>query len=305
MKYLLFDATNILYKTFFVHKGEDDVTLAGLATHSALTTVNKYFKQFKPHKTVMCFDRSSWRKQYTKSPECLSKKPYKGNRRKNMTPKEKQKYELFLDHINDFEHLVHHHTSIISLAGDNLEADDLIAGFVQTVSVMEEAAEFVIVSSDKDMIQLLGYPTVTLINPADGKKRTLDEWNGDAELFLFEKCIRGDLGDNVQSALPRCRVTRIRKAYEDTYEKSNLMMETWTDAHGNEFRVKDLFNENRLLMDLRAQPEDIQRQIVKIVVDGINNPGSYSYFHFIKFCGKYELKKIVEQAETLVPLLSR
>ena len=188
MKYLVFDITNILYRTFFAHKTEDDITVAGLASHTALVTINKYFRTFKPHKIIMCFDRTSWRKEYTKSDECVSGKPYKGNRRQKMTPKEKERYELFLSHLNDFEDLVRDNTSIITLAGEGLEADDLAAAVVQTVSVTDEEAEFIVVSADKDLIQLLGYPNVRLINPADGKDRTLKDWEGDAELFMFEKC---------------------------------------------------------------------------------------------------------------------
>lgn len=303
--YLIFDITNILYRTFFAHKTEDDITVAGLASHTALVTLNKYYRQFMPRKIVMCFDRTSWRKEYTKSDLCLSGKIYKGNRRQKMSPKDKERYELFLQHLNDFEVMLRDHTSIVTLAGQGLEADDLIAGVVQTMCVTEEDPSFVIVSSDKDMIQVLRHPNVRLINPADGKDRTLDEWNGDADLFMFEKCIRGDAGDNVQSALPRCRKTRIKKAYTDPYEYANLMMETWTNQDGKEFVVKHLYEENKLLMDLTCQPEEIQQTIVKTILEGFKSPGTFSYFHFMKFLGKYELKKIAEQAETFVPMLGK
>ena len=304
MKYLILDISNLLYRTFHVHKSEDDITVAGLATHSALVTINKYFKTFKPHKIVMCFDRSNWRKDYTKSEKCISGKVYKGNRRKSMTPREKERYQLFLDHMNDFEDMIRDRTSIVTLAEQGLEADDLVAGFVQTVGVQEPDAEFIIVSTDKDLIQLLGYPNVRLVNPANGKDRTLEDWNGDADLFMFEKCLRGDTGDNVQSAYPRIRKARILKAYNDPYERANMMMETWNDQNGKEFRVKDLYEENILLMDLASQPDDIQLKNVQTVLAGMNNPGTFSYFHFMKYLGKYDLKKIAEQAEQFVPMLS-
>ena len=57
MRYLIFDISNILYRTFYANKGDDDITLAGLAQHAALTTLNKYFKEYKPNKVVMTFDR--------------------------------------------------------------------------------------------------------------------------------------------------------------------------------------------------------------------------------------------------------
>lgn len=304
MKYLVFDMTNLLYRTFFANKNEDDVTVAGMAHHMALMTLNKYFKHYKPHKVIMCFDRPSWRKQYTKTDECVSGKIYKGHRRKKMTPSQKKKYELFLEHIAEFEDIMRVHTSCVVLGADLLEADDLVAGCADIFS-LEVGAEIIIVSSDKDMIQCLKHDGVSLINPADGKGRTLDDWGGDADLFMFEKCIRGDTGDNVQSSLPRCKKTRILKAYNDPLECANLMHETWTRPDGQEFVVKHLFKENELLMDLSKQPEDIYRTIIKTIIEGVEDPGSYSHFHFLQFLGKYEMKKLSSQLEQFVPLLSR
>ena len=304
MKYLVLDISNLLYRTFYANKNDDDTTIAGLAAHQAILTIHKYYQLYKPHKVVMCFDRSSWRKEYTASDQAITKRPYKGNRRKDMTDAQKAKYKIFLQHLNDFEEMIREQTTIIALANDGLEADDLMAGVVQMMT-LEEDNEVILVTADKDMIQLLGYPNVRLIDPASGKDRTLDEWDGDADLFMFEKCIRGDGGDNVQSALPHCRSTRIREAYVDDYVKANLMNETWTDQDENEFVVKHLFNENRLLMDLSCQPDDIQQKIISTILETLENPGSFEYFHFMKFLGRFELKKLAERADNFVEMLSR
>jgi 5'-3' exonuclease len=302
-RYLVFDMSNLLYKTFFVHKNESDLTVAGMAHHTALVTLNMYYKKFRPNKVVMVFDRTSWRKAYTAGPDCLSKRPYKGNRRQKMTPAEKIRYEVFLKHLADFELMIREHTSIIALAGDGLEADDLMSGLCQ-VHTLDPDNELIIISSDKDMLQLLGYPNVRLVDPSTGKDRTLEEWNGDVEYFLFEKCIRGDAGDNVMSAFPRVKSTRIEKAYKDELDRVNLMQQVWKNPEGVEFTVKDVFKENQLLMDLRKQPDDIQKQIVVSILEAEANRGKFSYFHFLKFLGKYELKKIVEQVDNFVDMLN-
>lgn len=304
-RYLVFDVSNLLYKTFFVNKQEGDITIAGMAQHTALVTLNKYFKAYKPDKIVMAFDRPSWRIDYTKSTSCLSQRPYKGNRRQKMTPSEKAKYELFKRHLADFEVLIRENTTVAALAGESLEADDLIAGFCQMYSIRDDNSEIIVISSDKDMIQLLGNPGVRVVDPSTGKDRTLTEWDNDADYFLFEKCIRGDIGDNVMSAFPRVKSTRIKKAFYDKDERTNLMETSWKNIDDRVFKVKDIFKENELLMDLRKQPDDIQRRMITTVLQTMDSPGSFSYFNFMKFLGKYELKKIAEQAELFAQMLSR
>lgn len=304
-KYILYDITNILYRTYFAHKNEDDATIAGLATHSALITLNKYYRLYNPHKIIMAHDRSSWRKDYTASEQCVSKKPYKGNRRQNMTPREKIKYQQFCKHLNEFEYLIRNHTSIISLANDRLEADDLIAGFVQMKTVTEPDCHITIISGDKDLIQLLGPRNVRLIDPATDEDRTLQPWNNDVEYFLFEKCLRGDATDHIQSAYPRIRKTVIKKAYENAFERANIMNESWKSPTGTEFIVKNLFKENQILMDLRCQPDDVRLNIMTTIVAALKNPGTFSYFHFMKYLGRFQLKKVAENAEQFIQMLSR
>ncbi|KKL80333.1 hypothetical protein LCGC14_2005780 [marine sediment metagenome] len=307
---LVFDVSNMLYRTFFANKLKHSVEeSAGLAHHSALITLNKYFRNFKPHKVMMAFDRTSWRKAYTADELCISGKPYKGNRRQNMTPAEKEMFVKFLNHLSDFEDMMTKQTSVMCLACKGLEADDLIAGVVEIFP----DDEVVIVSADKDLMQLLRNDKVKLIDPASGKDRREllnSDYNGDVDYFMFEKCIRGDAGDNVQSAFPGVRKTRIKKAYADAFEKVNLMNEMWSmgEPGTDEFKehiVKELFAENQLLMDLSDQPDIIKDRIKATIYEAIENPGKYSHFHFLKFLGKYELKKIAEQVDNFVRMLSR
>lgn len=302
MHYLLVDSSNLLYRSFYANREEDNMTIAGLAHLGAFLTINKHFKIHKPDKVVLLFDRPNWRKPYTKSDLCLSKRIYKANRRKDQTQADKDKFEAFVEHINEFETLVNEHTSVICMSAEKLEADDLAGGFVEEYS--SDDNKITVISADKDYIQLLKYPNVRLIDPATGKDRTLDEWDGDADLFMLEKCIRGDSGDNVMSSYPRCRKTRIVKAHSDPLEYTNLMHEQWTHPDGRTITVKDAFAENKTLMDLTCQPDDIKTLIQHTILTAMKHPGSYSYFHFLQFCGKFEMKKLALQADQFTKLLS-
>ena len=302
MRYLCFDISNMLYRTFFAKKDEDDKTLAGLATHMALTTLNKYFKQFKPDQVVMAFDRPSWRKDYTASENCISKRPYKGNRRKDMSPSQQAKYQRFLNHLAEFEKLITEHTTIISLAGPKLEADDLIAGFVQIYNSPDN--EIIIISSDSDLLQLIKHDNVRIISPATDKELQLDDWDNDPEFYLFAKCVKGDSTDNVQSAFPRVRKNRLRAAYTDPFERVQLMKEKWSDHNEREFVVEELFVENQTLIDLEKQPIDIRAQIYTTVESEVDRDRKFSFFFIMQYLGKYELRTIQEKIDLYLPMLS-
>jgi len=305
MKFCVFDISNLLHRSFFANPNPDDSVSAGMAHHMGLNMLNKYYKQYRPDKIVMAFDRPNWRKDYTLSEECYSKREYKGLRNKDMTEGQKAHYNLFKNSIKEFEQLMREHTSVICLAGDKLEADDIVGGFVQAFS---EDNEIVIVSSDKDYIQMLGHPNVTLIDPATDKPRTLEEWNNDPKYFIFEKCFRGESGassDNIQSAYPRLRKTKIKEAYEDPFKFEQLLHETWKHVDGRDMEVKKIFNENKTLMDLTCQPDWVKERIAETIADGFNNAGRFSYFHFLQFCGKYKLERIAEGYKNYVKMLSK
>lgn len=299
---LMIDMSNLLHRTFYVNAKEEFDTLVPLAWHASMTTLNKYYKRYKPGKVVFVFDRSSWRKEYTATDKCISKRPYKGTRRQNMTPSEKQRYDLFKAFIGEFEQLMRQHSGIICLAADRLEADDLMAAVTQ----IYQSAQIVMVSADKDLIQLLSNPNVRLMDPITQTYRTLDEWNGDAGYFIFEKCVRGDTGDNVASAWPKVRSTKIEQAYKDEFARINFMQHEWQinrDGEPVTMVVGECFKENVLLMDLTAQPHDIRVLLNDTVHDGFTNLGKYSHFHFLKFFGKYGLKQLSKQLETYATML--
>lgn len=303
MRYLCFDISNLLFRTFFVQRQETEETIAGLATHSGLVTLNKYFKMFKPDRVVMAFDRKSWRKEYTASEQCLSKKPYKGNRRQDMTPAQQEKYAKFMDHMREFEELVIEHTTITTLFADRLEADDLIAGFCQAHT--DEDDEIIIISTDSDLLQLCRQGNVRVVSPATDKDQDLSEYDNDANFYTFVKCIRGDTTDNIQSAYPRVAIKRLRKAYTDPFERIQLMKETWTNEAKTEFRVEHTFAENELLINLTKQPADIRELIESTVAEAVAKKKKFSMFHILKFVGKYKLIKIKDSIDQYVPLLSR
>lgn len=310
MKRLVVDTANILFRVAAAHgkynAGGNPEDMAGLAMHSALNTLKSHYNKVKPDQVALTFEgANNWRKTYTKSDACISKRLYKGNRVKDdsMIP--------FFELIAAFEQLAREHTSLVCLHSPILEGDDSFSAYVQKYSALGD--EVIGLSGDKDFLYLLKHPNVTLLNPDKlGAKRDLVDKNGDKidpEYFMFEKAFRGDVGDNVMPAYPRVRSTRLKKAFTDEYERTNIMNETWefnepSTGESRIFRVGDLFEENMLLMNLERQPPHIREEMTRMVDHAVLNHGQFSMFWFMKFCGKFGLKKVAESANQYVDLFS-
>lgn len=293
---LVVDGTNILNRVFHANLAMHNDVAGGLALHSAFVTLNKYFNKYCPNRMVICFDRSNWRKKYTMSGECVSPLVYKANRLEGKTPSELVKIKEFSQRVAEFEDIIRTHTKIHVLSADQLEADDLVAGMVEKFP----EDRIIILSADKDFIQLLKTPNVVLIDPDKDARRICDDVNW----FMFLKCFRGDKGDNVINAYPRVRETRLKKAYEDEFERLTIMDEKYTSPLGTEIRVGDLFNENKLLMDLTQQPPEIRQLIFDTIDIELARETQFSIFHFKRFCKKHDLVKISEKCADYAHMLA-
>ena len=237
-------------------------------------------------------------------------KKYKGFRRTDKTAKEMRLFAMLDEHIEEFADMLRDRTRIIVLQREYLEGDDLMAAWVQ----MHRTDDNIIISGDKDMMQLLRYDGVQVVDPATGKNRTLEDYNHDADLFVFEKCFRGEAktNDNIQSAYPRLRRTKIDKAYEDEYVRTEVMNHTFTqteelpDGSIGEvtYKTLDVFKENMLLMSLKHQPDPIKVMMVKEVERGKAERGRYNHMKFIRYCATNDLQSIIDKVEDFVPLLA-
>jgi hypothetical protein len=127
--------------------------------------------------------------------------------------------------------------------------------------------------------------------------------------------MRGDPTDNIFSAYPGVRTkgsknkVGLEEAYADRnaqgFAWNNLMLQRWSDHNGAEHRVLDDYERNRTLVDLSAQPDHVKVMIAETIANGsvtLNRPMVGA--QFLKFCGKYELKRISDHAQSFAEFLS-
>lgn len=318
MKRLVVDISNLFWRSVAAQQryGPADAgDSAGLGLHMSLMSLRKHWNNIQPDKLAIVFEgKENWRKAYTRSADCYSKRVYKANRVADPG------MAVLFDVMRAFEDLARQHTSIVTLQHPMLEGDDLIGGYAQHFAA--EGDEVSILSGDKDFVQLLGDPKITLLNPDDGKPRSLVGVCevDDAGYFMFEKCIRGDSGDNVLPAFPRIRKTRLYKAYgvkdgkvdpllADSFEMSNILNSTWefVDPETGDKRpmsVEKMMDENNTLMNLKAQPAHVRQAITDVILHESENHGEFNFFKFSQFLGKYKLEQIAERSTDFVPMFS-
>jgi len=306
MKYILVDTANTFFRARHVINGSADIKL-GMAFHITLNSIKKAWNDFGGDHVVFCLEGRSWRKDHYP--------PYKRNRseaRAAHTEKEAEEETVFWEAFDTFKTFIAEKTNCTVLQHQQLEADDLIAGFIQS----HPNDDHIIISTDTDFVQLIApnvkqyngvmETTITHEGIFDAKgKRVVDKKTQEhkeipnPEWLLFQKCIRGDPTDNVFSAYPKVRVNKLQEAYNDRKDKgfawNNMMLQRWVDHNGEEHRVLEDYERNRVLIDLSAQPKEI-RTIINETIDTQAVPKSIDQvgIRLLKFCNLYDLKKITD-----------
>ena len=323
MKYLIVDTANTFFRArHSAHRQSDTWDKLGFAVHVTLSSVNKAWRDHKADHVVFCLEGRSWRKDFYE--------PYKKNRavaRQALTEAQAEEDTLFWEAFDSLKTFLDEKTNCTVMRHSNLEADDLIAGWVQA----HPDDEHVIVSSDTDFHQLLANNVKQYNGVADelhtlegifdkrgklvmDKKTKEPKQIPDPEWILFEKCMRGDSTDNVFSAYPGVRKKGTKnkigllEAYADRNAKgfnwNNLMLQRWTDHNGEEHRVLDDYERNRILVDLTAQPEEVKQQIATTITEGsVTRKRPMVGAQFLKFCGKYDLVKLSEHSQQYAEFL--
>lgn len=316
MNYIIVDTANVFFRARHVVRGNADEKI-GMALHVTLNSIKKAWHDFGRGHVVFCLEGRSWRKDFYP--------PYKRNRaeaRSALTEKEAEEDKIFWETFDKFKEFVIEKTNCTVLQNPVLEADDLIAGWIQS----HPDDDHVIISTDSDFVQLIA-PNVKQYNgvmeqtithegifdkkgkPVIDNKTKQPKEIPNPEWLLFEKCMRGDPTDNVFSAFPKVRKNKLQEAFEDRDKKgfnwNNLMLQRWLDHENNEHRVLEDYERNRQLIDLKAQPSHIKEVISDTIKkNSVAKSVEQVGMKLMKFCGLFDLVKIGEQAQQYAEALN-
>lgn len=222
-----------------------------LIRHMVLNSLRSYTKQFKAkygNVVICCDSKKYWRRDVFPF--------YKSNRKKDRDASALDWASIFeiLNKIRD-ELKEYFPGRVIEVEG--AEADDIIGTLTVRASANEEV---LILSSDKDFMQLQKYPNVTQYSPI--LKRYIEA--DDPVQYIKEHIIRGDRGDGIPNFLSPDNVFAVGDRQKTINSKK---LTEWMNKSPEEFCVNDTmlrgYKRNQMLVDLDFIPEDIRQRIVE------------------------------------------
>ena len=121
--------------------------------------------------------------------------------------------------------------------------------------------------------------------------------------------MRGDDSDNVMSAFPGVRKTKLEAAFQDRHTKgyvwNNLMLSKWLDHENVEHRVRDDYDRNCQLIDLTQQPHDLIEKFDRAIIDSTNKEARKQIgINLMRFCNVHGLVRIEKQVGEFSSTLS-
>ena len=245
----LIDGYAMLYRAHFEMIRNPLINSKGMHTSALFGFINQIMKLInneKPDLMIAAFDSPKKTFRHEKYPE------YKATR-------EKMPDEM----IGQLPYLwkILQSMDIPTLEEPGFEADDIIGALTLKTQEFGQDEPIMIISSDKDFIQLQKFKNVKQWSPIQKKAVKADH----ARTYLFEHICRGDPGDGIPNILSKddaftdksSRQSPLRQSVIEFYmenadiEGMNMPMEVFRN-----------FQRNKTLIDLNEIPEHIYNSII-------------------------------------------
>ena len=229
----------------------------GLLRHMTLNSLRGFRSKYGGEygELVLCYDSKSWRKETFVE--------YKANRKKSRDTSGldwNQVYETF----GQIENELRENFPYACVRANHAEADDIIGALVIDKCRIVGGEKVLIISGDKDFIQLHDRGDVTQWSPTQKK---MIKHNNPSE-YLREHILRGDSSDGVPNVLsdddafsnPDNRQKPLRKKLLENYMRMDM---TNQDNSISDTVIRNYFR-NKQMIDLEETPEEIRKDILTI-----------------------------------------
>jgi len=252
---------SIMMQMHMSKKSEPDEEMV---RHMILNSLRMYRTRFLSEfgEMVLCYDsRHYWRRDYF--PE------YKHSRRKSRGTDDKN-WDIIFNCLNTIKEEIKSNMPYKSVEVYGAEADDVIATLCS-----ESSNEVMILSGDKDFIQLQKFPNVKQYSPIT--KKMINGMNPDD--YLKEHVLKGDTSDGVPNVLSPDN-TFVDGIRQRPLSKKKIALMVDGDFPNDE--IKRNYQRNKKLIDLTCSPDELRSEILDTYKSAPVNDRSKILNYFIK-----------------------
>jgi 5'-3' exonuclease len=255
-----------------------------LIRHMILNSIRMYNKKFRKEygQMVIANDSSNWRREYFPQ--------YKFKRRDGREESPLDWAEIFRI-INLVFEEIGDNLPYKTIKIDGCEADDIIATLAEDTQEFGRHDDIMIVSADKDFIQLQKWNNIRQFSPMT--KKFIQDTN--PRRYLFEHIMKGDSSDGVPNVLSpdntfvdSIRQSPMTKKKIEFFEENcdNLESVMDTEVYRNYCR-------NKKLIDLSETPTELK----KAIIDRFDNQKVAHRSKILNYLIKKRCKLLIESVE--------
>lgn len=267
---ILIDYNQVILASLFASIGNHTDVAAdeNIIRHMFLNSLRANRKKFVEEygEIVICADgKNTWRREAFPY--------YKANRRKSREESELDWGALF-DIMNTVRDELKESFPYKVIHLERCEADDIIGAIIHECGTELNigAEKFLILSGDKDYIQLQKYANVDQYDPI--RKRWIR--NDTPEQYLIEHIIKGDTGDGVPNILSADNCLAVGERQRPITKKR---LESLADEENMDEETKRRYYRNKMMIDLGEIPEDFKNKILE-EYSSEKNVGREKLFNF-------------------------
>jgi len=249
---IIVDLSQVMISNLMVQLGNHTNTEIeeDLLRHMVLNSIRSYNQKFKNEygeMIIACDAGNNWRRQIFPY--------YKANRRKNREKSELNWTQIF-DTLSKVREELKEFFPYRVIQIDGAEADDIIGTLVDQFGNTSE--KILIMSGDKDFVQLQRYMNVKQYDPVQKKWRTTN----DPDRFVKEHIMRGDTGDGVPNFLSADNTFVVGARQKPLSQKK---LDAWIHMDPRDFCDDNMlrgYMRNQQLVDLTFIPENLREQVM-------------------------------------------
>jgi hypothetical protein len=280
---IIIDISQVMIANIMAQLGNHTNTVIeeDIFRHMVLNSIRSFRKNFADYGEIViaCDDKKYWRKQVFPY--------YKANRKKARAQSEIDWNQIF-NCLNKIRDELKQYSPYRVLQVEGAEADDIIATLcIEYGTILQSSEKILILSGDKDFVQLQVYGNVEQYNPVLKKQIK----NTNPHKYLREHILKGDRGDGIPNIMSSdtCIIEGERqkslpaKRIEYLTSIADLSKVLPPDQLNN-------FKRNERLIDLHMIPEELMNSIL----EKYHSEANKSKDKLAEYFSKFKLKTLTE-----------